>query len=193
MTTPHKATAKQWAQLEDRAADHEFSFISSCVAELRDHLSAAEQRIRELEYAENVRQQDEDAERASDSPDLKRLLIESTGWLVEYEASCQFSKEARKELQDLVNRCDAAVGDPLTEWDDDSQSTSNSSQIRSSPAGELLERVSAAICTIADCGDTPLNWAPEARAAIQAVAEWFDAIGYGATASILRQELQRHG
>jgi hypothetical protein len=33
----------------------------------------------------------------------------------------------------------------------------------------------------------------EARAAIHAVAEWFDAIGYGATASILRQELQRHG
>lgn len=32
-----------------------------------------------------------------------------------------------------------------------------------------------------------------ARAAILAVAEWFDAIGYGATASILRQELQRHG
>jgi hypothetical protein len=32
-----------------------------------------------------------------------------------------------------------------------------------------------------------------ARAAILAVAEWLDAIGYGATASILRQELQHHG
>lgn len=61
------------------------------------------------------------------------------------------------------------------------------------PAGGLMQSVGAAICSIADCGDTPLNWAPEARAAIQAVAEWFDAIGYGATASILRQELQRHG
>jgi hypothetical protein len=30
-----------------------------------------------------------------------------------------------------------------------------------------------------------------ARAAILAVAEWFDAIGYGATASILRQEVER--
>jgi hypothetical protein len=187
MTTPHKATAKQWAQLEDRAADHEFFFISSCVAELRDRLSAAEQRIRELEYAENVRQQDEDAERASDGPDLKSLLSESTGWLVEYEASCQFSKEARKELQDLVNRCDAAVGDPLTEWDDDFQSTSNPSQIRSSaPAGELAERVAEAIGVISTAQST-------ARAAVHAVAEWFDAIGYGATASILRQELQRHG
>ena len=32
-----------------------------------------------------------------------------------------------------------------------------------------------------------------ARAAILAVAEWFDAIDYGATATILRQELQRRG
>jgi hypothetical protein len=61
------------------------------------------------------------------------------------------------------------------------------------PAGGLMQAVGAAICSIADCGDTPPNWAPEARAAIQAVAEWFDAIGYGATASILRQELRRHG
>jgi hypothetical protein len=60
------------------------------------------------------------------------------------------------------------------------------------PAGGLVEHLSAAICSGADCGDTPSNWAPEARAAIKAVAEWFDAIGYGATASILRQEVQRH-
>jgi hypothetical protein len=32
-----------------------------------------------------------------------------------------------------------------------------------------------------------------ARAAILAVAEWFDAIDYGAAASILRQEVERHG
>jgi hypothetical protein len=74
-----------------------------------------------------------------------------------------------------------------------SQPTPNPSQIRSSAAGDLMQSVGAAICTIADCGDTPLNWAPEARAAVLAVAEWFDAIGYGATASILRQEVERHG
>jgi hypothetical protein len=61
------------------------------------------------------------------------------------------------------------------------------------PAGGLMQSVGAAICSIADCGDTPSNWAPEARAAIHAVAAWFDAIGYGATASILRQEVERHG
>ena len=63
----------------------------------------------------------------------------------------------------------------------------------SAPTGELMQVVGAAICSVADCGDTPSNWAPEARAAIHAVAAWFDAIGYGATASILRQEVQRHG
>jgi len=50
------------------------------------------------------------------------------------------------------------------------------------PAGGLVERVAAA----ANC--YPLD---DARAAILAVAEWFDAIGYGATASILRQEVER--
>lgn len=55
----------------------------------------------------------------------------------------------------------------------------------SSPAsaGGLVERVMTAIERAE--GDH------EARAAILAVAEWFDAIGYGATASILRQEVQR--
>jgi len=40
------------------------------------------------------------------------------------------------------------------------------------PVGELMQSVGAAICTIADCGDTPANWAPEARGAILAVAAW---------------------
>lgn len=51
------------------------------------------------------------------------------------------------------------------------------------PAGGLAMRVTLAIGLSHH----------DARAAILTVAEWFDAIGYGATASILRQELQRHG
>jgi hypothetical protein len=54
------------------------------------------------------------------------------------------------------------------------------------PAVELVERVAEAIGVISTTQAT-------ARAAILAVAEWFDGIGYGATASILRQEVQRHG
>ncbi len=87
------------------------------------------------------------------------------------------------ELRDRIAALEAAAN---------SKPTPNPSQIRSSAAGDLMQSVGAAICSIADCGDTPSNWAPEARAAILAVAEWFDAIGYGATASILRQELQGH-
>ena len=58
------------------------------------------------------------------------------------------------------------------------------------PAGGLVERVANAITD--DPADVHL-WHDDARAAIHAVAAWFDAIGYGATASILRQEVQRHG
>jgi len=178
----HRATPEQWDQLQACTAIYPGAW-GDCILELRDRIAA-------LEAAENYRQQAEDAERASDGPDLKSLLIESTGWLVEYEASCQFSKEARKELQNLVNRCDAAVGDPLTEWDDDSQSTPNPGQIRTSvPAGDLVEQVADAIVE----GAAAYGTADEpARAAIKAVAAWFDTIGYGATASILRQELKRH-
>ena len=56
------------------------------------------------------------------------------------------------------------------------------------PAGGLVERVASVITD--DSADVHL-WHDDARAAILAVAEWFDAIGYGATASILRQEVVR--
>jgi hypothetical protein len=183
MTAPHKATPEQWAATEEYANAAIGCHSDSCILELLSRIEA-------LEAAESYRQQDEDAELASDGPDLKSLLIESTGWLVEYEASCQFSKEARKDLQNLVNRCDAAVGDPLTEWDDDSQSTPEQSSAVAAPARGLVEPVVDAITDSAagyGTADEP------ARAAILAVAKWFDAIGYGATASILRQEVQRHG
>ena len=58
------------------------------------------------------------------------------------------------------------------------------------PAGGLVELVGAAIFHQFEIN---AGNEAEARAAVQAVAKWFDAIGYGATASILRQELQRHG
>ena len=49
------------------------------------------------------------------------------------------------------------------------------------PGGGLVERVMLAGGLSHD----------ESRAAILAVAAWFDTIGYGATASILRQEVER--
>lgn len=62
------------------------------------------------------------------------------------------------------------------------------------PAGGLVERVAIAVCRGEDWTswrEDLINWTPEARAAIRAVADWFDAIGYGATASILRREVER--
>ena len=63
------------------------------------------------------------------------------------------------------------------------------------PAGDLMQSVSAAICTIADCGDTPSNWAPEARAAILAVAGWMEHRRPAALhcAALLRDEVQCNG
>ncbi len=137
MATPHKATPEQWEQLEDRAADHKFFFISSCVAELRSRVEA-------LEAAANA--------------------IARYGRLAAAEQRIQALEGNRQAILDSSP----------------------------APAGELVQSVGAAICSIADFGDTP-GWAPEARAAILAVAKWFDAMGYGATASILLQEVQRNG
>jgi len=56
------------------------------------------------------------------------------------------------------------------------------------PTGGLVDRVAQAIAD----DDAPVDlWLTDASAAILAVAEWFDAIGYGATASMLRQEVER--
>jgi hypothetical protein len=52
------------------------------------------------------------------------------------------------------------------------------------PDGSLVERVAYAIT-----GD-PINWKPEARAAILAVADWFDQQDYHGTAARLRMEAQ---
>jgi hypothetical protein len=60
------------------------------------------------------------------------------------------------------------------------------------PASSLVERVADAICVTADCGDTSLNWRPEARAAIREVAAWLEGRNVGAgraTARWLLEEL----
>jgi len=117
--TPHKATPKQWAELEEWATKYEWS---SCVVELRDRLAALEA-----------------------GATCPHILTSDEG-----TSYCGLAEQG------------------------------NSS---AAPAGGLVELVAAAL----DGGTES-----QARAAIHAVAKWFDAIGYGATASILRQELQRH-
>jgi len=115
--------------------------------------------------------------------DTRACLLELRDRIAELEGDAtEHSKSAHFCFETIIQRIEALEGNHPAKPD-------------SSPAsaGGLMQAVGAAICTIADCGDTPSNWAPEARAAIHAVAAWFDAIGYGATASILRQEVERHG
>jgi len=84
------------------------------------------------------------------------------------------------ELRDRIEALEAAAN---------SKPTPNPSQIRSSPAGELMQSVAHVIHS----APSGYGYENEAYAAIKAVAAWFDTIGYGATASILRQELQHRG
>lgn len=81
MGTPHKATPEQWETVEKT----EGGYLSPCILELRDRLAALEaamwaltstvskagndhqRRLAALEDAANLRQQDEDAERAMEN------------------------------------------------------------------------------------------------------------------------------
>jgi hypothetical protein len=67
--------------------------------------------------------------------------------------------------------------------DEDSQPTPNPSQIRSS----LVDRVARAIGR----DDEPINWEPEAHAAIREVAAWLDENTGGDAAWMLTQEAGR--
>lgn len=86
---------------------------------------------------------------------------------------------AQQPQQDKLNRL-------IAEIEEDAQPT-GICPAPPAPAGELVKRVAMAI------GDDsePMNWAPEARAAIREVAKWLDGqIEIGA-AHILRQEANR--
>ena len=96
--TPHRATPEQWANVEQWAPATGTPNYSSCLLELRDRLAAAEQQLASLagkppkpcphirsgdegtsycalaEATANLRQQDEDAERAAEPAVVGSLL-----------------------------------------------------------------------------------------------------------------------
>ena len=62
------------------------------------------------------------------------------------------------------------------------------------PAGGLVERVAIAVCRCDDSSswrEEVINWSPEARAAILAVAEWLRGKGFHWTAAEIRREVER--
>jgi hypothetical protein len=192
MTTPHKATPEQWAWQEEWARDPHADQDSSCILELRDRIAAAEQRIQEMEG--NSQPTPNERQIRSSAP--AGGLIEMRHALVKAEAALADIGDAEREPGDDLAWCEKRAAQALPVVRAALGAAANHPESPDSspaPAGGLMQAVGAAICTIADCGDTPSNWAPEARAAILAVAKWFDTISYGATASILRQEVERHG
>jgi hypothetical protein len=97
-------------------------------------------------------------------------------WATKYEwSSCVV------ELRDRLAALEAAAN--LQQQGEDAERA-----MEGAPAGGLVERVTKAVNKTTICERDGI-----ASAAILAVAEWFDAIGYGATASILRQEVKQNG
>ena len=179
MSTPHRATEKQWASVIYWSAKDEGG--SACILELRDRLTAAEQRISELQTARNT----------------------ETDWQMERDGRLKATEERLAALEastdaaftQLAARVEAIEGlCALAEETANSKPTSNFSQIRSSTEGDsLVERVGAAIGK----PGVPYPFWHDARAAIRAVAAWLRTetdITHGPRAAEwLEQEVQRHG
>jgi hypothetical protein len=172
MTTPHKATPKQWRDCEETAARWDDATAFHCLLELRDRLAAAEQRIQQLE--DNHPAKPDSAASAIEPPELSNEEAFDL-WLGPGEDELGIPATRR------IHRAgwDAAMAAMAN-----SQPTSNERQIRSSaPAGGLVERVMTAIERAQ--GDH------EARAAIHAIADHMDAHGWGNSARWLRREVER--
>lgn len=202
MTAPHKATPEQWANVERWAS--EMRSTDACLLELRDRIAALEedatehsksahfcfetiiQRIEALEQRPIPGSVELAADHFRDAPEM---VATDEVLRVEFYSE-QREDDARRAIYDLGRQHGANSSVGLTGSNHPAKPDSSPA-----PAGGLMQSVGAAICTIADCGDTPLNWAPEARAAVLAVAGWLEHRNPGALqwAALLRQEVERHG
>jgi len=215
LTAPHKADLSDWQFLESWSVDGEA--LAPCVLELRSRIEALEEAENDRRFRDCKAAIDNSSatltgsnhpakpdsspapEMVATDADLRRLwhnTADDLGFGQAIRAIYNLGREhgaANATCPHIVTSNEGTSYCDLAEKTANSKPTPNPRQIRSSSTDGLMQSVSAAICPIDGRGGTPINWEPEARAAILAVAEWFDAIGYGATASILRQELKRHG
>lgn len=109
MTGIHRATNDQWDDIQRYGRGHS---PDSCLLELRDRLTAAEQRISELEAAENYRQQDEDAERAMEPAPAGELDV-LTQALVKAEAALAGIGDAEREPGNDLAWCEQRAAQVL--------------------------------------------------------------------------------
>ena len=118
--------------------------------------------------------------------DTRACLLELCARIEALEAN---TKQWRIDHLRLANTCASLAPDRLKFFnallpdDEDSQPTPNPSQIRSS----LVERVAIAIGR----DDEPINWEPEARAAIREVLAWLKEGEHTWAALKLEQEAER--
>jgi hypothetical protein len=187
----YKATPEQWAKCEADAENWSGSF--ECILELRA-------RVEQLEV--NTKQWRTDHLRlantcASLAPDRLKFF----NALLPDDDNSQPTPNPSQIGSSLVKRVADGISKPLQLTPEQAQQisdllapnskpTPNSSQIRSS----LVKRVA---CAIGGDGE-PINWKPEARAAIREVAAWLEDentdIGMGTAGNIaeqLRDEAER--
>lgn len=136
-TTPHRATAEQWAQIATHSTDPVF-VVASCVEELRARIEALEA--------------------GATCPHV----VSSDEGISYCGLAEQGAKPSAFELSD---------DDPIPQ--------------RSAVARSLVDQVAMAIGPDFE----PLNWHPEARRAIRAVAEWMreNECGYNAVRWLERE------
>jgi hypothetical protein len=164
VTTPHKATPQQWANVRDRATDRDF-YLSPVICELADRLAAAEQRIEALEAAASA-----PADHLRDAPEMVatdeelRKVWRLGGVTVEAGLRAVYNLGRQHGAAQAAN------------------STPEQSPTAPAPARGLVERVM-------DEGYAVTH----ARAAILDCASWLETRGFPIGARRLREEVQRHG
>jgi hypothetical protein len=167
--TDYKATPKQWGSMYEDAFHCDAQ--SACILELRDRVEALENKSETQYLAILDWGKDVDAIKCWNEQQVRRIeALEGNRPpdLKVYEISepLQLTPEQAQHVRDLLAP--------------NSKSTPNPSQIRSS----LVDRVARAIGW--DC--EPINWAPEARAAIREVAAWLKETHGWSDGSLMRLE-----
>jgi hypothetical protein len=122
-------------------------------------------------------------------------LLELRDRLATLETQCETEKACILEIYEKVDWLNTRH---MSNWSRIVKLEEGNHQaiLDSSPAsdGGLVERVAIAVCRCDDSSswsEEVINWTPEARAAILAVAEWLDSVGNEISARWLRQEVER--
>jgi hypothetical protein len=141
----YKATPEQWAQCEEFLSNPVVGASDACILELRA-------RVEQLEAAahKHIVETNSDIVALFTRVESLEAAERQTSKVYEINEPLQLTPEQAQQIRDLLAP--------------NSKPTPNPNQIRSS----LVERVAIAIGQ----DDEPINWEPEARAAIREVAAW---------------------